>query len=405
MSLHRPSAGVRLEKLSGGVCATPGVRASGVAAGLKPSGNLDLALVDAGQPVAAAAKLTTNQVLAHPVVLTKKHLHDHRARAVLLNAGSANVCTGPDGLALAEESAALVAKELGCAVEDVLLCSTGVIGVPIPREPFLGGIPQAAAALSADGGSRAAKAIMTTDLTAKESAFRVEDHTGSCVVGGMVKGSGMIAPELATMLCVITTDAPVQGPILKATLKDAVNHSFNRISVDGCMSTNDAVIVLATGTAPKPPSLSAFKEALTAVCADLAEQMVRDGEGAKRVLHIRVTGARTEGDAVGIGRAVANSNLVKTAVAGGDPNWGRILAAMGAGPVSFEPERVVVSFGGVTVCRFGVAASFDRGMAAQQLKGKDVYLTIDLGMGEAEATFLTCDLTYDYIRINAEYTT
>jgi len=308
-------------------------------------------------------------------------------------------------MALAEESAALVAKELGCAVEDVLLCSTGVIGQPIPREPFLAGIPQAAAALSVDGGSRAAKAIMTTDLVAKEAAYRAEDHTGSCVVGGMVKGSGMIAPELATMLCVITTDAPVQGPILKATLKDAVGHTFNRISVDGCMSTNDAVIVLATGTAPRPPSLSAFKEALTAVCADLAEQMVRDGEGAKKVLHIRVTGARTEADAVGVGRAIATSALVKTALAGGDPNWGRILAAMGAGPVRFEPERVVVSFGGVTVCRFGVAASFDRGVAAQQLKGRDVQLTVDLGMGDAEAVFLTCDFTSDYVRINAEYTT
>ena len=405
MSLHRPSGGVRVEKVSGGVCATPGVRAAGVAAGLKPSGNLDLALVDMGVPVAAAAKLTANQVLAHPVLVTKRHLHDHRARAVLLNAGSANVCTGPDGMALAEESAVLLAGELGCQADDILLCSTGVIGLPIPREPFLGGIPQVAAALSPEGGSRAAKAIMTTDLYAKEAAVRVEDHTGSCVVGGMVKGSGMIAPELATMLCVITTDAPVQGPILKATLKDAVNHTFNRVSVDGCMSTNDTVIVLASGTAPKPPSLSAFKEALTAVCADLAEQMVRDGEGAQKVLHIRVTGARSEPDAVGVGRAIAGSNLVKTALAGGDPNWGRILAAMGAGPVRFEPERVVVTFGGVTVCRFGVAASFDRGVAAQQLKGKDVHLTVDLGMGDAEAIFLTCDLTYDYVRINAEYTT
>jgi len=405
VSLHTPSPSVRLTQLSGGVCATPGVKASGVVAGLKPSGSADLALVDAGRPVAAAAKLTTNQVLAHPVVVTARHLHDHRARAVLLNAGSANVCTGPDGLALAEESAAMVAKELGCATEDVLLCSTGVIGRAIPREPFLAGIPQAVAALSPEGGSRAAKAIMTTDLVAKESAVRVEDQSGSCVVGGMVKGSGMIEPALATMLAVITTDAPVQGMILKAALKEAVQHSFNRISVDGCMSTNDTVIVLATGTAPQPPSLSAFKEALTAVCADLAEQMVRDGEGAKKVMHIRVTGARSEGDAVEVGRAIATSDLVKTALAGGDPNWGRILAAMGAGPVRFELERVVVSFGPVTVCRFGVAASFDQGLAAQQLKGSDVHLTVDLGLGEAEAVFLTCDLTADYIRINAEYTT
>jgi glutamate N-acetyltransferase/amino-acid N-acetyltransferase len=405
VSLHAPSTAVRLTSLPGGVCATPGIRASGVAGGLKPSGNLDVALVDAGWPVAAAGVQTRNQVLAHPVTVTTRHLRDGRARAVLLNAGSANVCTGPDGLALAEESARVAAKELGCEPAEVLLCSTGVIGQPIPRDPFLGAIPAAVEALSPDGGSRAAKAIMTTDLVAKEAAFRVEDGAGSCVVGGMVKGSGMIAPSLATMLCVITTDAPVQGPILKAALKDAVGRTFNRISVDECMSTNDAVLVLATGTAEKAPSLSAFKEALTAVCASLAEQVVRDGEGAKKVLHVRVTGARTESDAVEVGRAVAASDLVKTAVAGGDPNWGRILGAMGAGPVRFEPDRVIVTFGGVTVCRFGVAASFDRGVAAQQLRGPDVRLTIDLGLGEAEATFLTCDLTYDYIRINAEYTT
>lgn len=389
----------------GGVCATPGIKASGVAVGLKASGKLDLALVAADQPVAAAAVQTRNQVTAAPVDVTRKHVADGRAQAILLNSGSANVCTGPDGLALAEESAAAVAEALGCAPTDVLLCSTGVIGVPVPRDPLLQGIPQAVAALGADGGTRAAKAIMTTDLVPKEAAVRIEDASGSCVVGGMTKGSGMIAPELATMLCVLTTDAPVQGPVLKAALKDAVAHTFHRISVDGCMSTNDAVIVLATGTARQAPSLAAFKDGLTEVCRQLAESLVRDGEGASRVLHIRVTGARTEQDAVEIGRAVGGSALVKTAVAGGDPNWGRILAAMGAGPVVFEPQRVAVTFGNVTVCRFGVATAFDRGQAAQALRGPDVRLAIDLGLGNAEATFLTCDLTHDYITINAEYTT
>jgi glutamate N-acetyltransferase/amino-acid N-acetyltransferase len=287
----------------------------------------------------------------------------------------------------------------------VLLCSTGVIGVAIPAEPFLSEIPRLAGDLTADGGGRAARAIMTTDTRPKEAAVRVADASGVCVVGGMVKGSGMIAPAMATMLSVLTTDAPVSGPVLRATLKDAVSRTFGRISVDDCMSTNDAVIILATGTAEKPPSLSSFAEGLTAVCAQLAEDVVRDGEGAKKLVRIRVTGARTEPDAVGVGRAIARSALVRTAIAGEDPNWGRVMAAMGAGSVQFDPNRVAISFGGVTVCRFGVAAAFDRGQAAATLRGRDVTLTVDLGLGGGEATFLTCDLTHDYITINAEYTT
>ena len=396
---------VTLTEIGGGVTATPGITAAGVAAGLKPSGSLDMALVVAETVVSAAAVQTRNQVTAAPVQVTRRNVADGRARAILLNAGSANVCTGPDGLALAEESTRLTADALGCAPEDVLVCSTGVIGVAIPREPFLAGIPALAAGLSADGGGRAAQAIMTTDTRPKEAAVRISDDAGSCVVGGMVKGSGMIAPEMATMLCVLTTDAPIQGRVLYATLKDVVARTFGRISVDDCMSTNDAVIVLATGTAATPPSLAAFTEGLTRVCRRLAEEVVRDGEGAKKLVRIRVTGARSEREATAMGRSVASSALVRTAIAGEDPNWGRVLAAMGAGPVTFEPDRVAVSFGGVTVCRFGVAASFDHGQAAAALRGTDVGITIDLGLGGEEATFLTCDLTHDYITINAEYTT
>jgi glutamate N-acetyltransferase / amino-acid N-acetyltransferase len=399
------TSNLSVTELSGGVCATPGIRAAGVAAGLKPSGNLDLALVASTSPVAAAAVQTRNRVTAAPVDITKRHVADGRAQAVLLNAGSANVCTGPDGITLAERSAEITARALGCEPTDVLLCSTGVIGVPIAADPFLSGIPRVVSDLSRDGASRAAKAIMTTDTAAKEVAVRVDDGNGACVVGGMAKGSGMIAPEMATMLCVLTTDAPISGPVLRATLKDVVARTFGRISVDGCMSTNDAVIVLATGTAEQAPSLSAFKEAMMRVCGTLAEAIVRDGEGATKVLHIRVTGAGNEEDAVALGRAIGSSALVKTALAGGDPNWGRILAAMGATSVEFEPQRVAVTFGGVTVCRFGVATSFDRGQAAAMLRGRDVYLTVDLGSGREEATFLTCDFTKDYVTINAEYTT
>ncbi|HVL99292.1 MAG TPA: bifunctional glutamate N-acetyltransferase/amino-acid acetyltransferase ArgJ [Egibacteraceae bacterium] len=391
--------------LPGGVCAVPEIAAAGVAAGLKPSGRLDLAIVDAGRVVAAAAVQTTNQVKAAPVLLTSRHVANGRARAVLLNAGSANVCTGPDGMALAEESTVAVGRELGCEPADVLVCSTGVIGVPIPRGPFLAGIPAAAAARSRDGGSRAAKAIMTTDTFPKEAAVRVEDGTGTCVVGGMAKGAGMLEPTMATMLAVVTTDAPVQGPVLRSCVREVVAHTFGRVSVDACQSTNDAVVVLATGSAARPPSLSAFKDGLTAVCARLAEALVRDGEGARKLVRLRVTGARSEADAVGVARAIARSVLVRTAIAGADPNWGRILAAAGAGPVPFDPARVAVTFGNVTVCRFGVVASFDRGLASRALSGREVTVTVDLGLGPAEATLLTCDLTHDYVTINAEYTT
>lgn len=391
--------------IDGGVTATPGISAAGVAAGLKPSGAADMALVAAPQTVAAAAVQTRNQVTAAPVQVTARHVADARARAVLLNAGSANVCTGPDGLALAEESTRVTAQALDCEPSDVLVCSTGVIGVPIPAEPFLTAIPRLADRLHEGGGHEAAQAIMTTDTRPKQAAVRVADASGSCVIGGMTKGSGMIAPEMATMLCVLTTDAPLGGPVLRSTLRNVVARTFGRISVDECMSTNDAVIVLATGSTASPPSLAAFTAGLENVCASLAEELVRDGEGASKFVRLRTIGARSEADAVAVGRAVARSALVKTAIAGEDPNWGRVLAAMGAGPVAFDPNRVAVTFGGVTVCRFGVVAAFDHGQAVAALRGHDVTITIDLGAGDAEASFLTCDLTHDYVTINAEYTT
>lgn len=396
-----------IEPVPGGVTATPGIRAAGVAAGLKPSGKPDVALVAADAPVAAAAVQTRNQVYAAPVAVTRRHVADGRAQAVLLNAGSANACTGEEGLRTAEESAAAVAAALGCASSDVLVCSTGVIGVPIPREPFLTSIPRAVAALRDDvaAGDAAAGAILTTDTVAKQAAVRVSDTRGSCVVGGMAKGAGMLAPELATMLCVVTTDAPLSGAALQHSLQQACDRTFGRISVDGCMSTNDAVIVLATGTAAQAPSQEAVSAGLEAVCGRLAEAMVRDGEGATRLIRLRVTGAASEPDALGLARAVADSVLVRTAMAGGDPNWGRILAAMGASPVRFDPARVAVRVGDVTVCRGGVVAPFDPARAAAALAPGDVDVTVDVGAGDAEATMLFSDLTHGYVTINAEYTT
>lgn len=401
---------VQISAIPGGVCAADGVIASGVAAGLKPSGTNDVALVDAGTVVHAAAVQTLNQVRAAPVEVTARNVANRRARAVLLNAGSANACTGPDGLALAEESTRHTAALLGCKPDEILVCSTGVIGQPIPRREFFDGIAKAVEARSRNGNDDAARAIMTTDLTMKQAAVEVSDDNGSCRIGGMAKGSGMISPNMATMLCVVTTDAPVVGSVLQSLLRGVTARTFNRISVDGCTSTNDAIIVLATGASERPPAVGAFERGLHTVLADVAEQVVRDGEGASRIARVRVEGATTVEDAVGLARAVADSPLVSTALAGGDPNWGRILQAMGAAPVRFVPEKVSVTMGppdrpGITVCRFGMGTSFDPGQATVAVSGPEVVIGIDLGAGNEQAEVLTCDLTHDYIRINAEYTT
>ncbi len=394
--------------LDDGVTAAWGFSAAGITAGLKASGRPDMAVVVADDLATAAAVLTTNQVKAAPVVLTAEHLAatGGRARAVLLNAGSANVCCGAPGLELAREAAALVADQLGCDADEVLLCSTGVIGVPVPREPYLSGIPTVLEAASPQGGLDAAEAIMTTDLVSKEAAVHVTDSEGgSATVGGMCKGSGMIAPAMATMLCVVTTDAPLDPDVAAAMLRRAVDATFNRVSVDGVMSTNDTVVLLAGGSAVTPPDPEAIEAGLVAVLTDLAEQMVRDGEGAQRLVRIRVRGARTTDDALAVGRQVGNDNLVKTALAGGDPNWGRIIAAVGASPVHIDPDHVRIAVGDVVVCDGGTRADFDLAAAQAAMAGPDVAITIDLGLGADEATFTTCDLTHGYITINAEYTT
>ena len=395
------------EAVDGGICAVPGVHAAGVAAGIKPDGALDVAVIDAGRTCDAAVLQTTNQVRAAPVEVTARHAADGRARAVVLNSGNANACTGPDGEQVALDSAVHAADLLGCAPDDVLVCSTGVIGVPMTphRERLLAGVARAVHDAGPGGGDAAARAIMTTDTVPKTAALRVADGDGACVIGGLAKGAGMIAPEMATMLCVVATDAAVPARVLRQITRQAADRTFGRISVDGCQSTNDAVIVLATGAAARPPCIAAFTNGLTAVLGELAEQVVRDGEGASHLIRLTVTGAKHVDDAVALARAVADSVLVRTAFAGNDPNWGRILAAMGATSVPFVPERVDVRFGPVTVCRFGMGASFDPGQVGVVLGRHDVDVTIDLNLGSAEATVLTCDLTHDYVTINAEYTT
>lgn len=414
-----PATRPGLTPVSGGVTAPAGFRAGGVVAGLKPSGREDLALVVSDSAAAAAATITTNRVKAAPCLVTARNAANGSARAVVVNSGNANACTGPNGLQDAETMTEAVASALGLAPSDVLVCSTGIIGVPMPMSKLLAGLPAAIDDLSPDGGSRAARAILTTDTRTKETALRVEDTAGTCMIGGMAKGSGMIAPAMATMLAVITTDAPITPAVLRAMVRQIVSRTFNRISVDMCPSTNDTVIVLANGREPHPPTLATFRDALEAVCVHLARAVVEDGEGASKVAEIRVTGARNEDDALALARAIVSSTLVRAALHGADPNWGRVLAAMGSSSVDFDPERVAVKFGAseppgpngqrkskaITVCRFGVAAAFDRGQVTTLLANPAVEVTVDLGLGPAEASFLTADLTPDYVAQNAYYTT
>jgi glutamate N-acetyltransferase / amino-acid N-acetyltransferase len=275
-----------------------------------------------------------------------------------------------------------------------------VIGVPIPREPFLAGIPKVVAELDPDGGTRAATAIMTTDTVPKEAALRIDDVSGSCVVGGMAKGAGMIAPEMATMLAVLTTDAPVRGPVLKAIVREVVAQTFGRISIDGCMSTNDTVLLLASGASGVVPDAETFSAALTGLCKDLARQMQADAEGVTKRITVRVTGAATEDDAVTVARTVARDSLVKTALFGSDPNWGRIAAAVGYADAAVDPDRLDVTINGVLLCRSGVAAG-DR--ADADLKGADILVEVARGLGDGTAEILTTDLSHGYVEENSAY--
>jgi len=394
-----------LERLDGGVTSPSGFRAGGVVSGVKPSGRPDLALVVADEQATVAAMTTQNLVKASACVLTDRNVADGRARAVVINAGNANVAT-PEGEAHTERLASGTAAALGIAADEVLVMSTGVIGVPLPIERIERALPAVVADLDRDGGARAAEAMTTTDTVVKQAAYRVTDaRGGTCTVAGMAKGVGMIEPSMATLLVVLTTDAPVSANLLRQLLRGAVRTTFNRISVDGDGSTSDTVAVLASGAAPAPPGPEVLGRAIHAVCADLARAVVADGEGASRVAAITVTRAETEGEAEQLARAVATSLLVRAAIHGADPNWGRVLMALGNAGVPFDPRRVGVTFGGVTVCRFGVAASFDHGQARNAMDKPQVAIGVDLGTGDATATVLTCDLTPEYVRFNAEYTT
>ena len=387
------------------VTAARGFTAAGVVAGLKPSGRPDLAVVAAARPVSAAGVFTTNRVAAAPVRQSRAALADGTLRAVVLNSGAANACTGAQGVADAAAMAAVTAAALGCEAGDVAVASTGLIGVPLPMDRVLPGIGAAVAALSPGGGTAAAEAIRTTDSVAKQAVATTHGVT----VGGMAKGAGMLAPALATMLAVLTTDADVAPGDLRAALAVATARTFDRVDTDGCMSTNDSVYLLASGDsgvelAPGDPAWEAFVETLTAVCADLAAQLVDDAEGATKRLTVTVTGAASEADAVDAARAVARSALLKCAVHGEDPNWGRVLAALGTSAAAFDPDRVGVAINGVEVCRNGTAHG-DLAEARTAMKTREVEIEVRLQAGRETASVHTTDLTAAYVHENSAYST
>jgi glutamate N-acetyltransferase/amino-acid N-acetyltransferase len=376
-----------------------GFRAAGVTAGLKGSGAPDLALVVNDGPLdAGAGVFTRNRVKAAPVLWCEQVVKGGRVQAVVLNSGGANACTGPPGFQDTHATAEHVAAALGTGAASVAVCSTGLIGTRLPMDLLLPGVDEAAKALLPDGGPAAARAIMTTDSVPKTSTCDAEGFA----VGGMAKGAGMLAPALATMLVVVTTDAVADAATLDDVLREATRTTFERVDSDGCLSTNDTVLLLASGASGTTPAPEQLQSAVTAVCADLARQLVADAEGASKEIAVEVVNAASEDDAVEVGRAVARNNLLKCALHGNDPNWGRVLAAVGTTEAAFEPDRLDVSMNGVMVCAQGGVGA-DRELV--DLTGREVRIRVDLHAGDAAATVWTNDLTAEYVHENSAYST
>jgi glutamate N-acetyltransferase/amino-acid N-acetyltransferase len=379
------------------VTAAFGFEAAGISAGLKGSGGLDLALVaNRGPRQAGAAVFTSNRAKANPILWSQQVVADGVVSAIVLNSGGANCFTGPEGFQTTHATAEAVAAALEVSAGDVLVCSTGLIGEPLDRRKVLAGVGAAVAALSVGGGTDAARAIMTTDSVEKLAV----GSGGGWTIGGMAKGAGMLAPALATMLVVLTTDADLDSADLDAALREAVRTTFDRLDSDGCTSTNDQVTLLASGASGIRPDPAEFRRVLTAVCDDLARQLMADAEGASHEISIVVRGAATEEDAEEVGRAIARSNLVKAAVFGNDPNWGRVLAAIGTTSADFDPYRVDVAMNGIRVCHAGQP---DAPRESVDLTPRAVLVELDLQAGDATATILTNDLTHDYVHENSAY--
>jgi len=381
------------------VTAPQGFRAAGVAAGLKQSGERDVAVViNDGPSRAVAAVFTANRVQAAPVKWTRQVVSGERVRAVVLNSGGANACTGPLGFQDTHATAERLAAAIGDSAGEIAVCSTGLIGERLPMDKLLPAVDAAVAEADRSGGVHAADAIRTTDTVVKIAFRRPDGYT----IGGMAKGAGMIAPALATMLCVLTTDADLTADELGTALREATAVTFDRLDTDGCMSTNDTVLLMASGASGVKPGKREFTRALTDVCADLARQLQLDAEGASKMITIEVVGAASEADAVTVGRAVARSNLLKCAIGGNDPNWGRVLSAVGTTDAAFDPDRLNVAINGVWVCRGG-APGDDRSKV--DLKSRDVTITVDLSAGPQAALILTTDLTEAYVHENTAYST
>lgn len=404
-------------KIKGNVTAPKGFSAAGIVAGVKKSGKKDLALIYSNQPAIGAGVFTQNLVKAAPLLLDIEHLsvNQNKARAIVVNSGNANACVGGQGWLDALEMAAQTAQGLGIKTEEVLVASTGVIGVPLPMDKITGGIKNAIENLSTTGGEDAARAIMTTDLTVKEIALSLDIGGKEIKIGAIAKGSGMIHPNMATMLCFITTDAAVEEQSLKEALRKAVDGSFNMLTVDGDTSTNDMVLILANGAAENDlltqehPDYGRFVEILAEICTYLAREIARDGEGATKLLEVLVRGGKSMEEARLVAKSVASSNLVKTALFGEDPNWGRILCAAGYSGAQFKPELVDVYLKSkaeeIQVAAFGEGISFDEKIAKAILAEKEIMIILDLHQGSETGLAFGCDFSYDYIKINADYRT
>ncbi len=390
----------KMRKIKGGVCAAEGFVAGAIGCGIKAGKATrdDLAMIYSEAASVAAATFTTNKVKAAPVRISAEHMRAGRARAVVLNSGNANACTGPNGLADARAMAASAAKALGLNPSQVLVCSTGRIGVPMPMPAILQGIPSVK--LTRSGGTAAAKAIMTSDTFAKEIALEVTTHDGHFQIGGMAKGAGMIDPNMATMLCVLTTDAIVSGPALRVALRQSVEDSFNRITIDGDMSTNDTVILLANGASGISPSPKIFREALDSVTRSLARMIVEDGEGVSRFVEVEVRHAASRADARRAAEAIANSTLVKCAWAGGDPNWGRILDAVGYSGVKMDESQTDIFYDDLPVATGGVVSKTPVKNLRKVAAKKAFRVTVDLKVGQSSHVVWTTDLTEEYVRLN-----
>ncbi len=393
-----------------GVTSPAGFRAAGVSCGIKPANGLDLALVVSEMPAAAAAVFTINRAQAAPVLISRQHLAQSGsvASAIVVNSGCANACTGEAGIGAAREMAAETARLVDCPIDQVLVASTGVIGVALPIDRIRAGLPAAVRALAADQGAAAARAIMTTDPFPKEASTQVRIGSREAGIGGTAKGAGMIEPMMATMLAFITTDAVVPAPLLDRALRDAVNDTFNAITVDGDCSTNDCAMLLANGASGAvvdEVTYPAFVDGLRGVCRELALGIVRGGEGATKLVQVLVTGAASAAEARRAAKAIANSLLVKTAIHGGDPNWGRLIAVAGRAGVAFELEHAAVSIGPVLLFKDGRPYDEAAPEAAAYLKGANIEVSVHLGAGANSSTVWTCDLSAEYVRINAEYRT